>query len=86
MWHGMAPLDPHATASLQSNTWHLSSSMWPTAGVGRGRVEAGSQEHMEVLVDVAEQVNEALQTMHRNGYVHFDVKVCPTFMHSANVR
>lgn len=33
-------------------------------------------------MDVAEQVGEALLTMHRHGYVHLDVKVGPTFLHS----
>ena len=85
MWHGTAPHDPRATAPFQSNTWHVSLLMWLTAGVGRGRVELGTAAHMEVLVDAAEQVNEALLTMHRHGYVHLDVKVGPTFLHSASV-
>lgn len=59
--------------------------MWLTAGVGRGRVELGSWEHVEVLVDVAEQAGEGLLTMHGHGIVHLDMKVSPAFLHSADV-
>ena len=56
---------------------------WLTAGVGCGRVELGSWAHMEVLVDAAEHVAEALLTMHSQGYAHLDIKVGPARLHSA---